>query len=189
MDVLSPLFLLLFRSLVVMLPLTVGWLAFRRLARSESRNAWLYAVTCLLSAATTAGLVPWALGISRVNGLFLVLAVFSPAIWVAVVTLCDVARRSRPYDPDIIVDAVLKFRSQQKPTPLVLENPDWPGTPMPVFRHSAPANTDAPLPAVRSVLSVAREMRGNRTSDARRPRLLPPPDVSDLPFLRKSGPA
>lgn len=187
MDVLSQLLLLLFRSLVVILPLTVGWLAFRRLALSASPNAWLYAVTCLFATATTAGLLPWALGVSRVNGLFFVFSVFAPAIWVGVVMLCDIKRQNRPYERDLLVETVLKLRPDAKPTPLVLENPDIPGTPVPIFRHNVPAPAAAPQETDRDVLSVAREMRGNSSSDARRPRLLPPPDIGELPFLRGTG--
>ena len=63
MDVLSPLFHMVLRSLVVLFPLTVGWLAFRRLALSKSANAWIYAVICLFAAVTAAGVLPWTLGL------------------------------------------------------------------------------------------------------------------------------
>ena len=197
MDVLSPLFQLLFRSLVILLPLTIGWLAFRRLALSRSGNAWIYAVTCLFAAVTTAGLLPWTLGLAKVGWLFFILAAFCPAIWIGVISICDMSRRAAHYGPDPIMDKVLTFTSKQKTTPLVLENPDWPGTPIPVFRHNA-SDSDKPhqdtepqlparvaeKPAKRNLMSIAREMRANETSDARRPKLLPAPEVRSLPFIK-----
>lgn len=194
MDVFSPIFQLLFRSLVILLPLTIGWLAFRRLALSKSGNAWIYAVTCLFAAITVAGLLPWALGLSKASWVFFILSAFCPAIWIGVVTVCDMSRRTI-YGPDPVVDAVLTFTSMQKPTPLVLEDPNWPGTPVPVFRHKSPENgvvsfdpqpnLPGPVmaPARRSLMSIAREMRGNQNSEARRPKLLPAPDIRSLPFI------
>lgn len=202
MDVLSPLFQLLFRSLVVLLPLTIGWLAFRRLALSKSGNAWIYAVTCLFAAVTTAGLLPWALGLAKASWVFFIFSAFCPAIWIGVLTICDMSRRTI-YGPDPILETILTFSSRQKGTPLVLENPDWPGTPVPVFRHKAPdsdqvrfvpkdvaTKTEAETAAdakKRTLLSIAREMRGNDSSDARRPKLLPAPDIPSLPFIKGSA--
>ena len=192
MDVLSPLFQLLFRALVVVLPLTIGWLAFRRLMMSRSANAWIYATTCLLTAVTTAGLLPWTLGLAEGNGLFFLLSAMSPPIWMGVIMICDPVTQPSAYDshadPDTEVAEIHQLR------PLILEKPDWPEAPVPVFRHLRPAaNTPtSPLPTqespAKSLLSVARDMRGNSTSDARRPRLLPPPErpVNDLPFLHRS---
>jgi len=199
MDILSPLFLLIFRALVVVLPLTTGWLAFRRVLFSRSPNAWLYAMTCLFSAVTVAGLLPWALGLANVSWIFFLFSAFCPAVWVIVVMLCDMSRsRASSYEPDLVVGAVAKLTSKQKPSPLVLENPDWPGAPMPVFRHNKPANLPKQIAAnaeiksaekaaetTKTVLSIAREMRRNKDSDARRPKLLPPPDVAQLPFLNR----
>ena len=192
MDVLGPLFALLFRSFVVLLPLTIGWLAFRRLALSRSSNAWIYAITCLFAAITTAGLMPWALGMMQASWVFFVLAAFCPAIWIGVVTVCDMSRRTF-YGPDPSEDVVLTFTSRQKPTPLVLENPELPGAAIPVFRHRSPesgkvtyvaeplpAKVDAE-PAKRSLLAIAREMRGKESSDDRRPKLLPSPEMRALP--------
>lgn len=195
MDVFSPIFQLLFRSVVLLLPLTIGWLAFRRLVLSKSGNAWIYAVTCLFAAVTVAGLLPWALGLATTSWVFFILSAFCPAIWIGVVTLCDMSRRTF-YGHDPVADAVLTFTSKQKPTPLVLEDPEMPGNPVPVFRHRSPESgkvsfeaqpltvSEEKAPAKRSLMSIAREMRGNDTSDARRPKLLPAPDIRQLPFLK-----
>lgn len=195
MDILGPLFLLLFRSFVVLLPLTIGWLAFRRLALSKSGNAWIYAVTCLFAVVTAAGLLPWALGLKQAGWVFFILAAFCPAIWIGVVTICDMSRRTI-YGHDPVKDAVVTFTSRQKSAPLVLENPELPGAPIPVFRHRSPENGDVkfvrePLPAKvpetakpRSLLAIAREMRGKDSSDDRRPKMLPPPEIKSLPFLK-----
>lgn len=198
MDVFSPIFQLLFRSLVILLPATIGWLAFRRLVISKSGNAWIYAVSCLFAAVTAAGLLPWALGLAKVSWVFFLLSAFCPAIWIGVVTVCDMSRRTL-YGPDPVADTVLTFSSRQKPAPLVLENPELPGAPIPVFRHRStdtgvdtftpcalPAKIE-PAPEKRSLMSVAREMRGNDTSDARRPRLLPAPDIGRLPFIKDAA--
>lgn len=194
MDILSPLLLLLFRSFVVLLPLTIGWLAFRRLALSKSGNAWIYAVTCLLAIVTAAGLLPWALGLKQAGWVFFVLAAFCPAIWIGVVTICDMSRRTI-YGHDPLKDAVTTFKSRQKPAPLVLENPKLPGTPIPVFKHRSPESGKVtfvrkPLPAKAeerkpvSLLAIAREMRGKTNSDDRRPKMLPPPETKALPYLK-----
>lgn len=194
MDILSLLFSILFRSLVVILPLTTGWLALRRLMLSHSANAWYYAASCLFAAATVAGLLPWALGIAQVGWLFFVLAAFCPAIWIGVVIICD-ASRGTNYDSGNDAESGPVFRPRKPSPPLVLENPDWPGAPIPVFRHNGPAeraDTDtveakpkSDKPA-RSLLTVARDMRTNATSDARRPRRLPAPDLCELPFLTRT---
>ncbi len=194
MDILGPLFLLLFRSFVVLLPLTIGWLAFRRLIISKSGNAWIYAITCLFAAVTSAGLLPWALGITQAAWVFFLLAAFCPAIWIGVVTVCDMSRRTI-YGQDPMRDTVMTFTSRQKAAPLVLENPKMPGVPIPVFRHRAPdtgkiSYVKEPLPvkaedapAKRSLLSIAREMRGRDSSEERRTKLLPAPEMKRLPFL------
>lgn len=204
MDVLSPFLLLLFRSLVILLQITIGWLAFRRLAMSKSDNAWIYGATCLFAAVTTAGLLPWALGLTAANWVFFILAAICPAVWVGVVALCDYSRRTA-YGPDPVASVVLSFRSLQKSAPtqpppptLVLERPDWPEAPKPVFRHADPEEAEAEPEIVapkesrvsaarRSLMSIAREMRGNNSSEARRPKLLPSPDPDDLPFIKGQG--
>ena len=55
-EVLGILLMLLFRSFIVLLPLTIVWLSFRRLAKSHGGNTWIYALTCLFALVTTAGL-------------------------------------------------------------------------------------------------------------------------------------
>ena len=194
MDILSLLISILFRSLVVVLPLTTGWLALRRLMLSHSANAWYYAATCLFAAATVAGLLPWALGITQVGWLFFVLAAFCPAVWIGVVILCD-GSRATAYQSGGNADSGPVFRPRKPSPPLVLENPDWPGAPIPVFRHKGLAGTQAAVAAGskpkanrpgRTLLTVARDMRTNTTSDARRPRRLPAPDIYELPFLTRS---
>ena len=196
MDILSPLFLLSFRTFVVVLPMTVGWLAFRRLMLSKSANAWIYAVTCLFGAVTAAGLAPWAIGVARASWVFFILAAFCPAIWIGVVMLCDASRR-RGYRADPLADVTLTFASRQRAAPLVQEDPDWPGTPVPVFRHSRPVlptildkgpfrPSANPATRSRTLMSIAREMRGDGTSETRRPKLLPAPDPLELSFLSRS---
>lgn len=190
MDVLSPLFEVILRSLLVLMPLTVGWLAFRRLALSKSGNAWVYAITCLLAAVTAAGTLPWALGLTEANWVFLAIAIFCPAIWFGVVMLCDTARR-REYGPDPVVATFLGLSRPHKAPPLILESPVEDHS-RPVFRHSKPASpmpmaTSKPSPTTRSLMTIAREIRENRTSDRRRPKLLPPPGGTELPFIQKDA--
>ena len=189
MDVLSPLLEYLLRSALVLLPLTVGWLAFRRLALSKSANAWIYAVTCLLAAVTTAGTLPWALGLTAANWIFLALALFSPAVWFGVLMMCDVPRRS-VYGPDPVAGTILGLMPARKPEPLVL---DEPVEETPVFRHSKPQSnipmaTSKPAPTTRTLMTIARDIRGGRTSERRRPKLLPKPDTGgDYPFLNRGN--
>lgn len=215
MDALTLLLQLLFTSFVILLPTVVGGLAFRRLTKSKTSNAWVYAVTCLFAAVTTAGLVPWALGISASSWFFFVLAAFCPALWFGVTTICDVSRKGS-YDVDFADMPTVLFKSQQKAPvpPLILSNPVV-DTPVPVFSHRRPAaNVDAPsrnpvlaknaeqktvsnstvktVPAAsgkKSVLDVAREMRLNKSSEERRPKLLPSPSIKELPFIKSSGTA
>ena len=196
MDVLSPLLQLLLRAAIIVLPLSTGWLALRRLLLSRSSNAWFYAATCLFAAITVAGLMPWALGLGRVSWIFFLFAAFSPALWVGVIILCDIQHGGRPYDAGAAPAEEPKFTSTQRPAPLILENPDWPGAPMPVFRHLSEQGNPKPIPRPRRrmqeetskyILSVAKDMRGNNSSDERRPKLLPPPRSDfDLPFLKRS---
>ena len=221
MDALTLLLQLCFTSFVVMLPVVVGILAFRRLTKSTSSNAWIYAVTCLFAAVTTAGLLPWALGISSSNWIFFVLAAFCPATWFGVTTICDVSRK-RSYEADDQDISTVFFKAARKapPAPLVLREPIM-EMPLPMFSHREPANVDAPslkkppvlkpVPAVavvptvtkpdpvvdapaqpigeKSILDVAREMRRNASTDERRPKLLPAPSISELPFIKSSGTA
>ncbi len=201
MDILSPLLQLLFRALFVLLPLTVSWLAFRRLMRSRSANAWIYAASCLFTSVTAAGLLPWTLGVGSASWHLFMFSAISPAIWMGVVMICDPVKQPSNYDsdaPDNVMIAqtfTLPIRTKIKATrPLVLEQPDWPGAPTPVFRHkpkaanAAKPPAKAPEPKSKLLLSVARGMRGNDTSEPRRPRLLPAPDRygNDLPFLHRS---
>ena len=108
MDVLSQMFSLLFRSFVVMLPLTTGWLALRRLFMSRSTNAWIYAATSLLATATVAGLLPWAMGVTQASWIFFILAAFCPAVWISVVMLCD-GPRQRAYQSTDPPEAIATF--------------------------------------------------------------------------------
>lgn len=169
------------KSMVLLVPLTVTWLAFRRLVKSRTTNAWLYAAAGLLTALTSAGLAPWAVGLSQANWLFFVLAAFSPAIWLGVVTVCGY------YSQNSYGDAVQEVAHP----PLILEQPDWPDAPTAVFRHHAsePIATETMVAddTPRGVLAVARDMRGNKSSDKRRhPLMLPAPSTSieSLPFVR-----
>lgn len=197
MDVLGIVFMLFFRSFIVLLPLTIVWLSFRRLTKSQGGNTWIYALTCLFALATTAGLLPWALGLTQAVWLFFVLAAFCPAIWVGVITVCDLSRGETygVYSERAEEEPIFKSRhTPSKPAPLVLENPQLQEAPIPVFRHGTNdtgkvAYAPNPLPPVlqepkpvtvtgpRSALAIAREMRGRDTSDERRPRLLPSPDM------------
>lgn len=190
MDVIGPLFHLALRSLVVLFPLTVGWLAFRRLALSKSGNAWIYAAVCLFAAVTTAGILPWTLGLTQLNWLLLMLALVSPAIWIGIVLLCDMSRTNR-YGGDPFVDAARSVASDapRKLAPLLLDRPLEPESPVPVFRHRkvvrAPKEREIGQ-ATRTILALARDIRGNATSERRRPKLLPAPEKKELPFLRES---
>ncbi|MDJ0638470.1 MAG: hypothetical protein QNJ20_06525 [Paracoccaceae bacterium] len=191
MDVLGPLILLVLRSLVVLFPMTVCWLAFRRLALSKSGNAWLYAAMCLFSAVTTAGVLPWALGLTPLSWLLLGLALICPVFWIITVVVCDVSRQSR-YGPDVIAHVSKRItRNSPKPIePLVLENPEPPSTPVPVFRHTEkvkerPKDRPAVSTATRTILNLARDIRSNPTSESRRPKLLAPPKSDGLPFVRR----
>lgn len=208
MDVVALIIQFLFRCLVVVLPMTVAWLALRRLAMSSSANAWIYAAASLFGAVTSAGLLPWALGLGSASWLFFVFSAFCPALWLGVVLACD-ARRPNFYEAARETVALadrrpVVFRSWRSTVetapaaPLILENPEWPGTPVPFFRHARAADTGAPTTTAimavtpkRTLLSIARDMRRNETSDARRPKLLPAPyaEFPELPFLKTSGSA
>ena len=202
MDILSPLLLLLFRALFVVLPLTVAWLAFRRLWRSRSSNAWIYAATCLLTAVLTTAMLPWTLGLGTANWLVLLLALFSPALWLGVILICDPFELASKYDAGDVNDSIDTPIARAKTAlalgkPLILEKPNWPDAPTPMFRHGGADVKKSSLPIVeeprKSLLSIAKGMRGNRNSDKRRPKLLPSPkrygdDLSFLPEGRVTRP-
>ena len=138
--------LLLVKLGLVLLPATAFWLSTRRLVRSRTANAWLYAATSVFSLVTLLGLAPWAFGIGKSHPLFFVLAAIAPAIWYGVVTLCNSTRHLR-YDSDLerTVINVLSRLNEHRPklAPLILERPEWPDAPKPVFRHSRPPNSSA----------------------------------------------
>lgn len=204
MDTLALITQLLVRSALLLLPVGVAMLAFRRLALSESANAWLYAGMAMIACVTAAGLAPWAVGGAPGYWIFFLLAPLCPALWLGVVILCDLDR-NHDYDR-----AEPTPRHAPKARPLVLENPEWPGAPVPVFRHSGlngqKKREQAPLFVPRSrtsgsniqphggqtVLDIARAMRGNVSSQHRRkPLALPAPNgerrvenAENLPFLK-----
>ena len=208
---LGPLVFILIKTFVLILPLTVFWLAVRRLALSSSANAWLYAATSIFSFLTALGLAPWVFG-GTSHPVFFVFSAMAPAIWYGVVTLCN-STRSTGYDSDL-ERTFLRFadlaRIPRRSEPLVLEDPEWPEVPLPVFRHSRPDSIaepaeTAPKPeapgrdiATRisrasegawTLLSVARNMRGHASSERRRIKLLPPPDRAEdrkMSFLRQT---
>ena len=163
------------RASLLVMPLAVVYLAFRRLSLSRSGNAWIYAVTGLLAFVTTLGLLPWAtLGLPT-SPVLIGVAFFLPLLWVAVVLICGPGQGDAY---DLIDD------EPEKLPPLILENPR--PVPVPVFRHRPVHKASLPKhgpTASGSVLAAARAMRGNRTSDERRPKALPPP-MPVLPFLK-----
>ena len=183
MDVFGPFILVLVRSMVILFPLTVGWLAFRRLALSKSSNAWYYAVVFLFSAVSAAVVLPWTLGMTTLNWMLVLLALASPAVWIGIILLCD-GSRPRRYGGDLLADAA---HSVPKLAPLLLDKPVAPKEPAPVFRHRARKDIKDKAPefgqTTRTILKLARDIRGNRTSERRRPKLLPPPDARELSFL------
>jgi hypothetical protein len=213
MDTLTLLLQLAFRSFVVLLPIVVGGLAFRRLALSKSSNAWIYAVTCLFAVVTTAGLLPWVVGVSASNWIFFVLAAFCPGLWFAVTLICDVSRKSSySFESEAVPTILFKAKQNTPVAPLVLSDPVL-NHPVPVFTHHKPAKvsapkkkplvlrTDARMPSnetteslqsakrEKSVLDVAREMRRNTSSEDRRTKLLPAPSLKELPFIKSAGTA
>lgn len=190
MDVLSPLFHLVLRSLVVLFPLTVGWLAFRRLALSKSANAWIYAVICLFASVTAAGVLPWTLGLTAINWPMTGLALICPAIWVGAILFCDIARVQRYGADPLLTLARSAFGERpEQADPLLLRPSD---AAKPVFRHvprkqTRPAKSKGARSAkAQTILRLARDIRGHPTSDRHRRKLLPPPEKAELPFLRGS---
>ena len=198
MDALTLILQLAFRSLVILLPVLIGWLAFRRLTKSRSSNAWIYAVSCLFAAVTTAGLLPWAVGLSASSWVFFVFAAFCPAIWFGVTTICDVSRHTT-YDVELEDPLSVLFKAhRRKPNPLLLVEPLGDAPAVQEFSRTTLANTDAPaIVAVekpepikeRSVLEVARAMRRNKSSEDRRPKMLAAPLVKEIPYIKSSGTA
>ena len=218
MDHVAVLLQLVAKTLFLAMPFGVSWLAFRRLALSESINAWRYAACGLFAGFTALGLTPWAIGVADVSWVFFLLAALCPPVWVLVVLICNYGRSDYYYvnedEDEKRVIAFKPFRSKQNPPPLVLEDPHWPDAPRPIFRHSRPpevanvntsASSDAhtqvvgntvaaALPAVakperRTLLGIAKEMRGRpETPRKREPLLLPAPenldDLKNLPFLK-----
>ena len=191
MSAVELLFAVLIRAFILALPIGVAILAFRRLEISTTSNMWVYALICGFSAFTAAGLLPWALAFQPPQTAFLLSAVLSPPLWMAVVVVLGVGRRDR-YEPapGAPLEAEEPPMPRIKPT-LVLTDPVAPPAPVPLFRHHRPAKpkpADTPLAFAehKSLLSVARDMRGLKTSEERRSRrLLPPPGaLGDLPFVR-----
>lgn len=195
MDVLNPLLHLAVKSLVILFPLTVGWLAFRRLALSKSANAWVYAGACLFSAIAAASILPWGLGLTPLNWGLLFLALLSPVVWIATIFVCDMTRIGR-YGEDPIVQTARSLGSRATPklATLILQEEQRAEPVMPVFKHRERPEPQKPSPPQRSaatttLLNLARDIRGNTSSERRRPKLLPPPERAEFPFLRKSGSA
>jgi hypothetical protein len=195
-------FFVVMKTAVLILPLTVAWLAVRRLTLSKSANAWLYAATALFALLTFLGLVPWAFGIAAPHPVFLVFAAMTPAIWYSVVRLCNTTR-SVDYDNELErTFERLSALARKAPVSdlLILEGPSWPDAPQPMFRHTPAAEPqDAPQPrpgtiaraseATMNLLQIARSMRGNASSEARRIKLLPPPQRAErvsMPFLKST---
>ncbi len=206
MGALTLLVQLIAKTLFLAVPFGVAWLAFRRLALSETSNAWFYAGAGLFAAFTAAGLAPWALGFGAVSWMYFVFAAFCPLIWVGVVVVCGIGR-APAYDlpeDDMAEDRIAPLRPATPVSPpLILEGPEWPDAPEPTFRHYDailnPANENLPLNEAeaaaetdRSLLEIAKNMRGNATSAKRRLRpLLPAPDalsdLQNLPFLKRTS--
>lgn len=199
--------LLFLKTAVLIAPLAVVFLAFRRLVLSRSANAWLYASSGLFALVTTLGLVPWALGTGNSHPVFFVFAAMVPTVWYGVVLMCNAARTVR-YDIELehtfgILARLARTRSFQ--VPLILENPEWPDVPAAVFRHTPRTTKVTPEPletdvkqisqepdGPRTILEVARSMRCNSSSEGRRIKLLPGPRKTaptELPFLKSAKPA
>lgn len=200
MDAPALLLILVAKTFFLSLPLAVAWLAFRRLALSNSVNAWIYAGVGLFAASAAAGLAPWAFGFQQVAWIFVILALLCPPLWLATVILCGMGRVSGYDAPEVQSQAdVAPLNGMPRPAPLVLEQPIWPETDKPVFRthrsilRNAREKAGARIksdPEDRGVLDVARSMRGNPNTSKRRMRpLLPPPhamsDLPNLPFLQR----
>jgi hypothetical protein len=190
MDVFNPFLQVLLRSAVVLFPMTVGLLAFRRLALSKSSNAWIYAMMCLFAAVTAAGVLPWTLGLTSLNWLLTLMAFACPAMWIGVILACDLSRTHR-YGPDPVLRLVRLFqpKTEDRFSKLSLDATRKVTRQPVVFKHETKRRKIAARPRSQStttLLSLARDIRGNTSSDRRRPKLLPAPDTDDLPFLSRS---
>lgn len=196
MELVVPFTHMALKSLITLFPLTVVLLAFRRLALSKTDNSWIYAGMCFFAAVTSAGILPWALGIADLNWVLLGLALLSPVAWIAVVLICDITRSSG-YVPDALVESALKFaaESSRKIAPLVLRDQEMieePRAPLPVFVHKSKSKAipPAPKPAqsqkTQYILSLARDIRGNVSSENRRTKLLPAPETRPMAVLKDS---
>ena len=211
--------LLLLRSVFLVLTLVIFALSVRRLLRSKTANAWLYAATAVFALLTFLGLLPWLSGMGRSHPVFFVFAAIAPGVWYGVVSMCNATRHTR-YDSElertVLRFAALARRLRVKP-PLVLEDLVSPEMPQPVFRHTPRAAitraepqrseplllTEAVLvaetngrsrmsEATRTLLGIARGMRRNASSEGRRPKLLPPPRSTEgrsIPFLQATDSA
>lgn len=193
---------IVFRSFLLLLPVAVAALACRRLVLSRSENAWIYAAMTLLAGVAAIGLVPWTIGMGAAKPMILGMALVSPVFWLGVVLLCDVPGGHNSYDELADDDAHPIFQTHHsKLEPLVLESPNWPDMPKAQFVRQSiadvrPANNNSKKEAVaentstqvQGLLSVVRNMRSNPNSEARRPKLLPPPrnraSLSEMPFIR-----
>ena len=182
-EILIPLAL---RAAILSVPVAVLLLAMRRLLLSETSNAWVYALTVCYAVFSLAGLLPWALGLAELSWQFLGLGMTSAPLWLCVVTVSGLGRSTSYRLSRDTGDA----SDQPGPPPLLLTTPREPEErygPEPVFRHHRSRSERLDTSTERSVLAIARAMRGRASSEARRVRkLLPPPapDASDLPFLR-----
>lgn len=194
------------KTAILIASLSVTYLSLRRFLISKSSNAWLYSAVFLLSFVTTLGLSPWLLGFGETHPIFLLFVTMLPAIWYGVVMLCN-STRAISYDSELApvfhrIVTLANMRNHSE-APLVLEEPQWPDAPWPVFRH-VPAETPVIMQSIASkpkpngsrvsdatlaLLSVARSMRSHASSERRRTKLLPPPSRTareSMPFLRTS---
>ena len=208
MNAAALLLILVAKTFFLGLPVGVAWLAFRRLVLSETLNAWIYAGVGLFAAFTAAGLTPWAFGFQPTAWMFLVFGFLCPPLWLATVVLCGMGRISGYDVPKMDVDdtslpvqasAEVQSSPRVPPAPLLLEQPIWPKPEKAVFRTHRTLLREARKmasermkaePIDRSVLDVARSMRGNSNTTKRRMRpLLPPPhaisEFPNLPFLQR----
>ena len=140
--------------------------------------------------------------------MFLVFAFLCPPLWVSTVVLCGIGRISGYDVAELDTDDVPspaqpapQFQPAPRvpPAPLLLEKPIWPKPEKAVFRtHRTPMREARQMASERmkaehierSVLDVARSMRGNSNTTKRRMRPLLPPshamsDLPNLPFLQR----
>ena len=194
------------KTAILIASLSVTYLSLRRFLMSKSSNAWLYSAVFLLSFITTLGLSPWLLGFGESHPIFLLFATMLPAIWYGVVILCN-STRLISYDSELApvfhrIVTLANTRSRSE-APLVLEEPQWPDAPWPVFRHvpvQTPPITESKASklnqhgsrvsdATQVLLNVTRSMRSHSSSERRRTKLLPPPSRTRreaMPFLGAS---